>query len=133
MKLILAKKILQALTLFLLINPLSFAEDSIMATGQTRDPFAKRITQASDSKDLNLSLAEYPLSALRLTGILQLGTASWVIFRDPRGRLHQLKTGDALGLEQAKITAIFADKIVLVSQHNLPANQPSVTTVLNLP
>lgn len=132
MKKSLIKKTLLGLALTLSIPTFSFAQDYGTVVAPIRDPFVKMTKEINQHQPPDPSVTQYPFTQLQLTGILQLGNDSRAIFRDPNGRLHQLKIGETVGPEQAKITGIFADKIVLTAPHTTQATSPA-TIVLNLP
>jgi Tfp pilus assembly protein PilP len=104
----------------LLLVPLfqsTLAENLVAMNSPARNPFLKQVRIVNiEHNSSALSLSQYSIDRLELCGILQEKNKSTAILRDPVGLLHQLRPGDTIGIEKAKITTISADEIELTTQ-----------------
>ncbi len=132
MNLIIIKNLLFVLVLLLAINTISYATNKTIATINTRNPFSKLVLETPSNYSDAPPLTRYPLSKLALCGVFQQQHESLAILRDQDGSLYPLKTGDVVGLEQAKITAIFPDKILLALPGDAAKNSLG-SIILQLP
>ncbi len=78
-------------------NRLSFAEPRAeeVATGPRPDPDRRRE-----------ELEQYPLDALRMSGILEQNDQRWALIRDPNGTIHRVSEGNYLGQNHGRIVTI---------------------------
>lgn len=59
-------------------------------------------------------LEYYPLDSLRMVGTLERDEDLWALVVDPEGAVHRVQTGNYMGRNYGKITAIQEDKISMV-------------------
>ena len=88
--------------------------------GDLRDPFAEAAFIAQQAalaiegsgvkpptdRETREPLEEYPLDTLRMVGTLEQAQTRWALIRDSDGSIHRVKTGNYLGKNYGKITAV---------------------------
>ncbi|HXG28219.1 MAG TPA: pilus assembly protein PilP [Nevskiales bacterium] len=97
-------------------------ETFLYAPGARRDPFANAPAQKPLTGELGAlidprrnrePLEEFPLDSLRLVGTLKIRDQKYALIRDPTGVVHRVTTGNYLGQNYGKITAIAETEINL--------------------
>ncbi|MCC5812804.1 MAG: pilus assembly protein PilP [Ectothiorhodospiraceae bacterium] len=87
-------------------------------SGLDRDPFSRlsfvepRVSarEASgprpDPNRRQEELEQYPLDALRMSGVLERQGERWALVRDPQGTIHRVREGNYLGQNHGRIVTI---------------------------
>lgn len=89
-----------------------------------RDPFAAGVSEEAEQEQANgprpdqnrvrEPLELYPLDGLRMVGTLGLTGSAEGLLKDPEGVIHRVRTGNYLGQNYGRITAIGEDHIEVV-------------------
>lgn len=99
-----------------------------------RDPFAAppkpEVTQPREPR--RDPLERYSLETLRMVGTLQKGGSMIAVVRGPDGLLHQVRTGNRMGQNLGRITAITEATITLVEPVLESTEQTTREVVINL-
>ncbi len=73
------------------------------------EPRATPERQEGPTPDLDRAreeLEQYPLDALRMSGIIQRDGELWALVRDPQGTVHRVREGNYLGQNHGRIVEI---------------------------
>lgn len=62
------------------------------------------------------AFAEYALTELQLVGLLEKNKEKWGIIQQPTGLVTALHAGDYLGMEHARVHAVFKNRMLLELQ-----------------
>lgn len=113
------------------IQPLpeiSIAEIFVYEPGGRTDPFVPFIQADAEpevvvagaggvqppTNHVREELEYYPLDSLRMVGTMAQDDESWALVTDPDGAVHRVQTGNYMGKNFGKVTAIEESRIMLV-------------------
>ena len=108
------------------IPQITQAETFLYVAENRRDPFvptdvAEDVTGAAseegprpDPNRRKEELEAFPLDALKMVGTLDRQGEKWALVQTPDGTIHRVKTGNYLGQNDGRITAIEEERVNLV-------------------
>ena len=101
---------------------------------ELRDPFAapRKPQVRPPDEPRRDPLEKYSLETLRMVGTVQKGGSMMALVRGPDGLVHQVRTGNRMGLNFGRITAITEARITLVELVLESTEQTTREVVINL-
>jgi Tfp pilus assembly protein PilP len=81
-----------------------------------RDPFEESTISYTEKGMIN-PVNAFPLSMLRYTGMLAMGSKRWAVILIPDGRVYQLTLNDSIGDHQGRVTKINTDHIEVMEKY----------------
>lgn len=63
-------------------------------------------------------LEDYPLDALKFTGVIEEKMKQWALIRLPDGRIARIKLGEYMGQNEGKVVAVTENSLIIEEQIN---------------
>lgn len=99
--------------------------------GNLREPFAEGKTQLDKKTDSKIPLQRYPLSMLKLMGVLSKNGIFYAYILAPDNIVYQVKIGDVIGDHYGKIEKISPNRLE-ISEQDTRNGKPGTGRIVNL-
>lgn len=96
-----------------------------------RDPFSSsEAAMVSSKKYPNAILQQYTLDSLHLIGILHHERKTWAVLSAPDEKIYKIFIGTRIGSQQALVTKITENSVILETEQGAPNQKKESTLVL---